>query len=125
MSTSKEEKQFSPLFPDVPRESPVIDKDGNFTELWFLGIGDLFQALQVNFTSEGIQLPQLGDTDIAKIQSIYAAYIGAPLPINVPDISGKTIFDTTNRVPKVFIIKYDGASPPNVASAQWYTYTVT
>ena len=107
MTTPIDNSKNQSLFPDVPRESPVVDKEGNFTELWFLGLGDLFQAAQDNFTNEGIVFPQLDATSIAAIATGYQQYVGAPLPQNVPDISGKTLFDATNRVPKVFIITFD------------------
>lgn len=115
-------KMSNPLFPDLPRESPAVNKEGNFTHLWALGFNDLFQALQTNFKNEGILLPALNATQISNIQSIYAPFIGFPLPQNIPDISGQTIFDSTNRVPKVFIITYSGA---NIATAAWKTYTIT
>lgn len=42
------------IFPDLPREVPVINKDGDFSPLWSLGLSSLFQALQTNFKNEGI-----------------------------------------------------------------------
>lgn len=119
-------KQLQSIFPDLPREEPVVDKNGNFNQLWALGISALFQALQDNFKNEGILFPPLSSTDIATIQSIYnPALIGMPLPQNIPDISGQTVFDSTNRVPKQFIITYDGSSPPNIVTASWKTFTLT
>lgn len=118
-------KQAQTIFPDLPRESPAVDREGNFTALWSLGFSALFQALQQNYKNEGILLPPLNATQIASIQAIYTPLIGAPLPQNTPDISGQTIFDSTNRVPKVFIITYDGATPPNIVTASWKTYTLT
>lgn len=113
------------IFPDYPREQPMVNKDGFTNPLWSLSLSALFQALQVNFKNEGILLPLLTATQITSIQNIYTPLIGAPLPQNIPDISGQTIFDSTNRVPKVFIITYDGATPPNITAASWKTYTVT
>lgn len=119
------------LFPDLPRTSPEVGKDGHFTKDWSLGLSLLFQALQDNFSNEGLRFPPLTAIQIAAIQAIYAPYIGIPLPQNqglqknVPDISGASVFDSTNRVPKVFIITYDGATPPNVVTAAWKTYTIT
>lgn len=110
------------LFPDLPREIPAVDKDGDFNELWSLGFASLFQALQENFSNEGILFPPLSATEIASIQSLYTPYIGVPLPMSLPDISGKTIFDTTNRVSKQFIITYDGSTPPNIVTAAWKTF---
>lgn len=107
------------IFPDLPREVPHVDKDGNLGNLWSLGFASLFQALQRNFSNEGIRFPPLNATQIAQIQAIYTPLIGAPLPITVPDISGQTIFDSTNRVSKQFVITFDGATPPNIVTATW------
>lgn len=112
------------LFPDLPRESPVLEKDGGFTALWNLGFSALFQALQDNFKNEGILIPRLSEENIATIQSLYTPYIGMPLPINLPDISGQTVFDTTNRIPKQFIITYDASNPPLILSASWLIINV-
>lgn len=117
-------KKPQSIFPDLPRESPAVDKEGNFSMLWSLGFASLFQALQKNFKNEGILFPALSATNIATIQAIYTPLIGAPLPSNIPDISGQTVFDTTNRVPKQFIILYDAASPPNIISASWLNINV-
>ena len=109
------------IFPDLPRETPVIGKDGDFSPLWSLGLSALFQALQENFKNEGIIFPRLSAANIATIQAIYTPLIGSPLPQNIPDISGQTVFDTTNRVSKQFVITYDGAMPPNIVTATWRT----
>ncbi len=112
----------TPLFPDLPHERQAVDQKNEFTNSWSLAFNDLFQALQTNFKNEGILLPSLTATQIADIQSIYTPLIGSPLPQTIPDISGQTIFDSTNRVPKVFIITFSGA---NIATASWKTYTIT
>jgi hypothetical protein len=122
------------IFPDLPREHPAVDKEGNFTSFWNLGFSSLFQALQQNFKGEGILVPQLTQSQINSIQAIYTPYIGHPLPQNNPavgsqlfiqDISGQMVFDSTNRVPKMFIITYDTSTPPNVVTAAWKTFTLT
>ena len=110
------------IFPDLPRETPVLDKEGDFSPLWSLGLSALFQALQENFKNEGIIFPRLSAANIATIQAIYTPLIGSPLPQNIPDISGQTVFDTTNRVSKQFVITYDGATPPNILTATWRTF---
>lgn len=126
-------KQNQSIFPDYPREQPLVEKNGKLTTTWDMSLNSLYQALQTNFSNEGIVFPPLSASDIATIQSIYTPLIGQPLPQNVPenngeyvpDISGKTVFDTTNRVPKQFIITYDGATPPNIVTAAWKTFTLT
>ncbi|HEY2811766.1 MAG TPA: hypothetical protein VGJ00_10320 [Rhabdochlamydiaceae bacterium] len=110
------------LFPDLPRESPAVTPDGNFSFLWALGFANLFQALQENFSNEGIKFPNLSASQIAAIQAVYTPYIGTPLPDNLSDISGQAVFDTDNRVSKQFVITYDGATPPNIVTAQWRTF---
>lgn len=119
-------KQSQAIFPDLPRETNAVDKDGKFVMDWSLAFSQLFQALQANFKNEGVLFPSLTAAQIATIQGLYAPYIGHPLPnnVNVPDISGQTVFDSTNRVPKVFIITYDGSAPPNVLTASWKTYSL-
>ncbi len=107
------------IFPDLPREVPVIGENGDFAPLWSLGLSSLFQALQDNYKNEGIIFPRLSAASIANIQAIYTPLIGAPLPNNIPDISGQTVFDTTNRVSKQFVITYDASVPPNVLTAVW------
>lgn len=117
-------KQQQSIFPDYPRDMPAVDKDGNFNAVLDWGLGALFQALQDNFKDEGIVFPPLNSTQIATIEAIYTPLIGAPLPQNIPDISGQTIFDSTNRIPKQFIITYDVATPPNILSASWLIMNV-
>jgi hypothetical protein len=110
------------IFPDLPRDTPAVNSQGDFSPLWALGFASLFQALQRNFKNEGIVFPPLTAIEIADIQALYTPYIGSPLPTGLPDISGQTIFDTTNRVSKQFVITYDGSTPPNIVTAQWRTF---
>jgi hypothetical protein len=110
------------IFPDVPRENPAVTSEGNFVELWSTAFGQLFQSLQINFSNEGILFPALNATQVATIQAIYTPLIGGPLPQNIPDISGKTIFNSTTRLPQQFIISYIGS---NISSARWWTFTLT
>lgn len=126
-----QEKQPQSLFPDYPREVRAVNKEGNLNSFWDLGLQSLFQGLQKNFSNEGILFPSLTIDQLNTIAAIYTPYIGKPLPqetpsgqLSIPDISGKTVFDSTNRVPKEFIITYDNATPPNVISAQWYMINV-
>lgn len=118
-------KKSQSIFPNLPRDNPVIDKDGNFTRTWSLAFSNLFQSLQNNLKNEGFLLPPLTLSQINQIEDIYTTLIGGPLPLNIPDISGQTIFDSTDRVPKVFIITYDSSTPPNILTASWKTYTLS
>lgn len=116
-----DEQQYNSIFPDLPRDPEFIDENGSINPLWALGLESLFQALQVNFKNEGIMFPILSEDNINSIQAIYTPYIGMPLPFEIPDISGQTVFDSTNRVSKQFVITYDSGSTPNVLTAQWRT----
>jgi hypothetical protein len=116
------------IFPDLPRETPAVDKDGNFNYLWSLGLSSLFQALQSNYKNEGILIPPLTSTQAADIAALYAQYYTPtpiPLPPGVPDISGQMIYNTTISGPQIFVINYDGSTPPNVTAARWWTFTIT
>ena len=113
------------IFPDCPRDAMAVNKDGSFSHGWLIGLQQLFQTLQINYTAQGIMLPPLNATQIQAVSDYYNVtlnVVGKPLPVGVPDITGATIIDITNRVPKVFIITYNGA---NVSTAGWKTYTVT
>ena len=115
------------IFPDLPRESPAIDKNGDFTSLWELGLSALFQALQRNFKNEGIVFPNLDSTSISTIQNLYTSYIGGTynaLTVALPDISGQTVFDYTNKVSKQFVIATDTSTPPLVTLAEWVPFAM-
>jgi len=123
-----EQQNMNAIFPDLPREIPAVDKQGNFSSLWSLGFASLFQALQENFKSEGIVLPSLTTAQANQIAALYTTYYTPtprPLPPGVQDISGQMIYNTTTEKPQVFIINYDGSTPPNVTAARWWTYTIT
>jgi hypothetical protein len=113
------------IFPDYPRDRPAIDKDGNLTSQWDLGLSALFQALQKNYKNEGLLIPTLDASNIAIIQSLYTPYVSGSydaLTANLPDISGQMVYDTTNNVPKIFVIVNTGGT---VTSASWKTFTIT
>jgi hypothetical protein len=117
-------KKPAPIFPDIPVGQPLVDENGYLKSTWDFALNDIFQGLQTNFSNEGVLFPALDANDIATIQAIYnPALIGSPLPQGTPDISGKTIFDSTNRVPKIFIITYDISG--NIVTAAWKTFTLT
>lgn len=117
------------IFPDVPRESPAVNENGDFSQLWELSFGQLFQALQTNFKNEGILIPTLTATQIAQIQAIYnPGLIGLALPQPIPDITGQMVFNITTSMPQIFIITYNapiGTAAPTIATARWWTFTIT
>lgn len=115
------------IFPDYPRESPMVDKQGNVMPIWDLGLGSLFQALQANFNNEGITIPPLSAVDMATIQALYTPFIGQTydsLTMSLNDISGQTVFDNTNKVCNQFIIAIDASNPPLVTLAQWVPFSM-
>ncbi len=115
------------IFPDLPREAPVLDKSGNFNALWSLGFSALFQALQKNFKNEGIVFPPLTATQMSTIQALYTSYIGssyATLVAALPDISGQTVFDSTTLISNQFVIATNGAATPLVTLAKWVPFSM-
>ena len=113
------------VFPDLPRESPVLDEEGNFMPLWDLGLSALFQALQANFKNEGIVFPPLTAANMSTIQSLYVSYIGLPyttLTLALPDISGQTVYDSTTQITNQFIIAQGNTGL--VTLAEWVPLAV-
>lgn len=113
------------LFPDMPRENPVVDKDGNFMALWELGLSSLFQALQENYKNEGIRIPLLSAANMQTIQDLYTTYIGGTynaLTLVLPDISGQTVYDRDTQITNQFVIAQDGSSV--VTLAEWVPLAV-
>lgn len=108
------------IFPDLPRESPAVDREGNFMPLWDLGLSALFQALQDNYKNEGIVFPPLSAANMTTIQNLYSSYIGGPyntLTLALPDISGQTVYDSTTQITNQFVIAQDNSG--NVTLAEW------
>lgn len=125
MATQEPNKQS--IFPDMPRETPAVDQNGNLMALWQLGLSALFQALQQNFKNEGILFPPLSQDNMDTIESLYASYVGGTynnLTLNLPDISGQTVYDTTTEITNQFVISKDAATPANVILAKWVPLTV-
>lgn len=112
------------IFPDLPRTAKIVDENNQLSPFWALFFDNLIMRLQAVLKNEGFVLPPLTQTVINSIEAIYTPLIGSPLPANIPDISGQTIFDATNRVPRVFIITFDGSTPPNIVTATWKTYVL-
>lgn len=113
------------IFPDLPRETPAVDKNGDFNTLWELGFSSLFQALQTNFKNEGIVFPSLSATNMTNIQNLYAPYVGGTYEIltsNLPDISGQTVFDMDTYISNQFVIVKDNSGA--VTLAEWVPLAV-
>lgn len=111
------------LFPHMPRTEKIVDKEGELTEHWHLSIMNLYQTLQRNFRTTGFLLPGLGEFNIDNIWNYYQPFVNHILPKSVEDISGLTLFDLTNRIPKIFIITYN--SNREILKADWYSFNLT
>ncbi len=126
-----EPKVRQSIFPDLPRSRSVVDHNGEFTSHWHLGMSSLFQALQRNFTNEGIQIPQLSDDDMNNILAVYKpALIGKRLTDTNPPTknnNGKKAFNYTTNEEKTFIITFTtpGDATSTIADAAWKTVTLT
>jgi hypothetical protein len=57
------------IFPDLPRDSTFVDKEGKLTPAWQLYFSQLNQALQSNFTPEGFVLPAQTASNISLLGS--------------------------------------------------------
>lgn len=113
------------IFPDMPRETPNVDKHGNFSALWNLGFSSLFQALQTNFKTEGIVFPPFKASNMMLIQNLYTPYVGgtyANMIANLPDISGQTIYNPDTSLSNQFIITQDASK--NVIAAEWVPFAM-
>ena len=119
-------RKLQSIVPDLPRDVEAIQKNGNFSDDYQLFFDQLVFGLQTNLSPEGWQLPTLTDTEIASIETQYAPYIGGDYQDMLkvlPDISGQVIFDTVNRIPKVFIITYNTVTD-EVLTAAWKTFVL-
>lgn len=110
------------FIPDLPRLDKMVDKEGNILPEWKLFFDQLILGLQTNLKIKGWMIPKINATEIANIKALYTPFVGHPLPVGMPDITGQIIFDITNNVTKQFIITYDSATPPNIVIADWYTF---
>lgn len=58
------------VFPDLPRDPKIIDKDGELTSNWKLYFEQLNQTLQTVFKAEGTVIPQQPTSNIALLTDI-------------------------------------------------------
>jgi hypothetical protein len=64
--TTQTKKQQA-IFPDLPRDEQVIDKDGVLTAPYRLFLQQLVMALQTNFKPEGFVVPPKPTSDIIQL----------------------------------------------------------
>lgn len=125
-----ETKKAKQIFPDVPREKEFLNEKGQVTTVWHHSFTQLYQALQRNFSNEGIQIPQLSTDDLNKILASYTAAKDAGLSLtqaNLKNINGKKAFDYILSQEKTFILTFStpGDATTPIASAAWKTVTLT
>lgn len=59
--------QQQAIFPDLPRDIPIVRDDGYITPEWFLYFDQLTIALQTNFKPEGIVIPPKTTSEITDL----------------------------------------------------------
>lgn len=96
------------IFPDLPRDEQLVDKDGLITSAWALYFQRLTMALQTNLKPEGFVMPPLTATQIGNLGGVSAAI-------------GNIIYDSTNNEFKGIILTSIG--PPIVTATKTFTLT--
>lgn len=96
------------IFPDLPREKQMVDKEGNVTPAWDLFFQRLVLALQTNYKPEGIVVPPLSATNIAGLGNTQGAI-------------GNIIYDTDNNQFKGIVVVSLG--PPIMTVTKTFTLT--
>ena len=90
MATQTRKQQA--VFPDLPRTSQVLDKDGNMLGEWLLYFQNLTLALQTNFKPEGIVVPSQTAANIALLTNTVANPDSPYLAGSLANI----LYDSTN-----------------------------
>jgi hypothetical protein len=96
-------KKQNALFPDIPRDSKLVDENGEITPLWKKYFEDNTQALQSNYSPEGLAAPQQSASNIALLTGTQS--------------TGRILYDSTNNLFKGNVI----VGGVNV----WKTFTLT
>lgn len=105
--TTQTNKQQA-IFPDLPRDDKVVDKDGYMTSPWKLYFQQLTMALQTNYKPEGLVIPPKLASEIADLG-------------DVSESIGNIIYDSTNNQFKGIILVSIG--PPIVTVTKTFTLT--
>ena len=101
-------RQQQAIFPDLPRDNQMVDKDGNITSAWALYFQQLTQALQTNLKPEGFVIPPLSAANIGNLGQSSASI-------------GNIIYDNTNNLFKGIVLVSLG--PPIVTLTKTFTLT--
>lgn len=105
--TSPRNKQQA-IFPDLPRDDQIVDKNGNITSSWKLYFQQLTMALQTNYKPEGLVIPPKIASEIADLG-------------NISESIGNIIYDSTNQQFKGILLVSLG--PPIVTITKTFTLT--
>lgn len=96
------------IFPDLPRDNKLVDREGNVTAEWQLFFTRLIMSLQTNFKPEGFVIPPKSAADIADLG-------------NVNESIGNIVYDNTNNIFKGILLVSLG--PPVVTITKTFTLT--
>lgn len=98
------------VFPDLPRQHPIVGKDGMMTDYWSLFFDNLVTTLQNNFNPEGILVP---NQTAANIADLTATQPNPPTGANTRLSTANVLYDSTNH-------EFKG----NI-NGTWKTFTLT
>lgn len=82
------------LIPDLPRQHPMVDKNGMINDYWALFFDNLTSVLQNNYSNEGILVPQ---QTAANISNLNATQPNPPDGANVRLSNANILYDSTNN----------------------------
>ena len=88
MSQSRKQQA---VFPDLPRDKRMVDKNGDITPHWDLYFQQLTMALQTNFKPEGIVTPPQSASNITQLGGTSGSI-------------GNILYDSTNNQFKGIIL---------------------
>lgn len=98
------------IFPALPREQPLINKDGMINDYWVLFFQQLIDSLQNYINPEGILVPAQTAADIAQLTAVPTfPPTGADIRVSNQNI----LYDSTNN-------EFKG----NI-NGTWKTFTLT
>lgn len=60
-------KNPSTIIPDMPKDAPIVGKDGMMTDAWKLFFDQLIKNLQLNLKPEGFVIPPQTASNIATL----------------------------------------------------------
>lgn len=98
------------IIPDLPRQHPLVGKDGMINDYWALFFDNLTSVLQNNYSNEGVQIPMQSAANIANLN---ATEPNPPTGANTRLSTANILYDSTNH-------EFKG----NI-NGTWMTFTLT